>query len=396
MTRSLAADGASSRGYETDAWVIYAGGPRDTSHAELVRERIEIDPLGPGEVLVEPLYGCWEGNMGHAIERSPVDICRMRREKRVVLGNAGVVRVVELGPEVKGVAPGDVAMLFASGEQDRVGYMKKALGFDAVGQSGMLAKRTKLREDQLIVLPPNNGFSLPQWAAFSVRYVTAWSNWELAYGVFRLQMTAEDCPRPYVWGWGGGTTLAELDLAQRFGCDAVMISGTDVNIDLIKSCGIEMIDRREYPNLLLDQERFDADATYRESHNRSKREFVQRVTERTNGELVHIFLDYLGPPVYQLTLRLLARQGVIATAGWKEGRDVSHSRSQECIMRHQHIYTHYARRSQAEAAISYAIKTGWMPQVDERVYSFDEIPELGQRYLQGDTHYFSCYSINPT
>ncbi len=110
--------------------------------------------------------------------------------------------------------------------------------------------------------------------------------------------------------------------------------------------------------------------------------------------MVHIFLDYVGTPVYQLTLRALAREGVIATAGWKEGQEISHMRAAECIQRHQHIYTHFARRSQAEAAMAYAEKTGWMASVDPRIYSFDEIPELAARYKRGDTHYFSCFSIN--
>ncbi len=211
---------AMGKGYEAEAWVLHAGESRVSTPAELVRERITIGPLGPREVLVEPLYGSWEGNMGHALDRQPVDICRMRREKKVVIGNAGVVRVVELGPEVTQLSVGQVGMMFSNGEPDRAGYMIKALGYDAHGQMGLLAKRSKLQESQIIPLPQNTRFSLPQWAAFSIRYVTAWANWELAYGVFRLQLHLEDCARPHVWGWGGGTTLAELDLARRFGCNA--------------------------------------------------------------------------------------------------------------------------------------------------------------------------------
>ena len=41
-------------------------------------------------MLAEPLYGCWEGNMSHAVERRPIDIYRDRGEEKVVIGNAGV------------------------------------------------------------------------------------------------------------------------------------------------------------------------------------------------------------------------------------------------------------------------------------------------------------------
>ena len=40
--------------------------------------------------------------------------------------------------------------------------------------------------------------------------MTAWSNWELAYGTLRLLLNENDLPHPQVWGWGGGVTLGEL------------------------------------------------------------------------------------------------------------------------------------------------------------------------------------------
>ena len=38
-------------------------------------------------------------------------------------------------------------------------------------------------------------------------------------------------PIPHVWGWGGGTTFAELDLARRHGCHTVMLSGHDGRLE---------------------------------------------------------------------------------------------------------------------------------------------------------------------
>ena len=78
----------------SDAWVIYAGekGAPPTP-TKLVRETFEFSDPGPEEALVSPLFGCMEGNMGHAVERKPIDLCLARGEAKVVVGNAGVVRV---------------------------------------------------------------------------------------------------------------------------------------------------------------------------------------------------------------------------------------------------------------------------------------------------------------
>src|SRR5581483_5987522 len=204
--------------YDAVAWVLYPG---DSSSRDLVREEITIDPIRPNEVLAAPLYGCWEGNMGHAIARRPLDVCLVRDEEKVVIGNAGVVRVLETGAAVTNVRAGQNAVVFPNGVADSRGYMLKALGYDAPGQVGLLSTRMKLTDRQVIPIPDNTRHTLPQWAAFSVRYVTAWSNWLVAWGVFRLQVFEDECPSPHTWGWGGGTTLAEMDLARRHGCNTV-------------------------------------------------------------------------------------------------------------------------------------------------------------------------------
>jgi hypothetical protein len=114
-----------------DAWLLYAGDTEHPSRATLVREPLQVPRPGPGEVIAEPLYGCWEGNMGHALERQPVDICRQRGEPRVVIGNAGVVRVRECGEGVDGLRPGQHAIIFCTGVEDRWGYPDKILAYDA-------------------------------------------------------------------------------------------------------------------------------------------------------------------------------------------------------------------------------------------------------------------------
>jgi NADPH:quinone reductase-like Zn-dependent oxidoreductase len=381
---------------KADAWLLYAGDGGQPSRATLRRETIELAPPGPGEVIAEPLYGCWEGNMGHALDRRPVDICRQRGEPRVVIGNAGVVRVRECGEGVVRLKPGQNAIIFCTGVEDRWGYPDKILAYDAPGTMGCLATLMRVRERQLIPVPEGTRYSLAQWAAFSLRYITAWANWQLASGVFRLSVPQEECPAPHVWSWGGGVSLATLDLAQRHGCRTVMLSGSDHHLATIEQAGITALDRRQFGELCCDEARYAGDAAYRKEYREKERALEEEVRARTGGEMVQIFVDYVGAPVYRLTLRLLSREGVITTAGWKEGMELRHLRAKECIDRHQHVHTHYARYCQGVEAVRYAEQTGWMPRVDERIYPFSEIPALAEDYHAERTSYFPCFSINPS
>lgn len=394
--------------HRVQAWLLHAGQPGSTGPGELVQDTIELPEVGPDQVLVEPLYGCWGGNMTHAIERAPADICRQRGEPWVVLGNAAVVRVLQVGadaarppapgapvrgPDPRDLRPGRLAMLFSTSVADRHGYTVKALAYDAAGTMGCLARRMLVRPHELLFLPEHTRHALPAWAAFCGSSVTAWSNLELAHGVLRLQLDADELPTPHVWGWGGGTTLAELDLARRRGCAAVQLSASPRRLALIARAGVTPLERE--PALSFDDARFAGDLAYRRAYLESEARFLREVERRTDGEGVHIFLDYLGQPVHRATLKALAREGVIATAGWKLGMVLTHLRAAECIHRRQHIHTHYARYPQGLAAVAYAEAESWIPEVDPEIFAFDQIPELARRYAAGELGFYSTFAINP-
>src|SRR4051812_10482010 len=114
----------------SEGWFLYAGDRATHPNSGLIREVFELSPPGEGQVIAEPLYGAWEGNMGHALNRSPVDVCKWRREDRGLLGNSGVVRVLECGPAVSSVKVGDFAIVFCGTDRDPFGYPKKILGYD--------------------------------------------------------------------------------------------------------------------------------------------------------------------------------------------------------------------------------------------------------------------------
>jgi NADPH:quinone reductase-like Zn-dependent oxidoreductase len=147
---------------KADGWFLYAGdGSRDARPGQLVRETFEVPRLKENQVLVEPLFGSWEGNMGHAVMRRPVDVCLQRGEPKVILGNSGVVRVLEIGKAVTTVKPDQLAIVLGSGEVDRFGYMVKAMAYDAVGTMGLLATRSVVDQITLIPLPTENQIPAP-------------------------------------------------------------------------------------------------------------------------------------------------------------------------------------------------------------------------------------------
>jgi len=137
----------------TEAWVLHENRNSSNengshngngSHAGKIDLRLEtfsLPDLKEYEVLAEPVVGCWEGNMSHAVTRRPVDICKLRRENSVVIGNAGVVRVLKPGPGVTLVKEGDLCLVFCNGSWDEFGYPKKIYGYDAEGTVAFWPKK---------------------------------------------------------------------------------------------------------------------------------------------------------------------------------------------------------------------------------------------------------------
>ena len=382
--------------HSTEAWVLIRGGAsREGQPGELRRQIISFSNLQSTEVLAQPLYGSWEGNMTHALQRQPVDICRMRREGWIVLGNSGVVRILQTGAAVSNLRAGDLCILVPIGRTDPWGYATKIFGYDAPGTLGLLAKEIKLDASQVIPIPSNSRHRLEQWAAFSVRYATAWANWKIAYGCYRLQMSERYCPSPWVWGWGGGVAFGELTLALRFGCRAAMIASHPDRIEMIRSAGIIAIDRREFPDLDFDEERFKSDTEYKRRYLKSEKRFLEIVRDHTQGIGASIFLDNIGKPIFRATLRALARQGVVSTVGWKHGMELSVSRAAECIGQHIHVHTHASSREEGERAIRFAEEHSWLPPVSGRVYDWDEIPQLASDFESGRVaSYFPMFRVN--
>jgi NADPH:quinone reductase-like Zn-dependent oxidoreductase len=398
----------------TEAWVLHEGPlpaksdrpqPPRGSEAGVSDDAFRLEtfefpePTGD-DCLVEPLYGCWEGNFSHAIARVPVDICRQRGERKVVLGNSGVVRVLRPGPEVKGLREGDVCLLVGTHIKDRYGYMTMAYAYDAPNTMGLLARRSSVPARALMPVPRDSRFTLPQWAAFNLRYLTAWSNHRVAYGAWRLHVPEKLFPEGFpVWAWGGGVAFAQLTLARiKDSARCVLITSLQARRALAERAGLETVDRSTYPDLSFHASRYDADPEYAARYRDCEKRFVQEVHARTDGEGAAIFIDNIGTPVFRATLKALAREGVVTTCGWKKGMRLELLRAMECIARHTFIHTHYATRPEAEDAVRFACERGWMVPQDAlgKIWEWNEVAKLAAGHLTGAIEsYFPVYRVNP-
>lgn len=387
----------------TDAWVLHAGPPAAGSDepvpGELVREEFTFPDLEENEVLVEPLFGSWEANMSHALDRAPVDVCRQRGEDRMVIGNFAAVRVLRPGRGVTRVREGDMCLTQAFARTDEHGYVKLVHAYDAPGTIGVLARQTKIGEHLLLPLPKDSRYTPRQWAASYGRYWTAWDNWRVAYACWQSQVrrpAADLDPRPLAFGWGGGVAVAELELAQRDGFVAAMASSNPRRLAEIEAKGMIPVDRRLFPDLDYDEQRFETDPEYRRRYQQSERVFLRTIQELSGRRGAAVIIDNIGRPVHRATLRALGRQGVLTTVGWKHGMRLETVRANECIKRHIHVHTHACRFSDIEEILEYQEETGWMVELgDQRVYQFDEIPELARDYENGKLDsYFPLFQVN--
>lgn len=381
---------------QTEAWVLRRGARGESERGKLELATIELPPLEDEELLVEPLYGCWEANMMHALQRDPVDVCRLRREQEVVLGNAGVVRVVEKGAKATVCDIGDVCVLVPIGTSDQIGHTVRVFGYDAPHTIGMLAKRTILNQNQVTPLPKPTRHKYQQWAGFPIRYATAWENWILSYGIWKLQFAGEELPPTHIWGWGGGVSLAQLELAQHFDCQTAMIASTDKRLAQIAERGITPIDRREFADLEYDEEKFNTDRRWRANYLKAEGVFLDLVEQHTGGDGVSIFVENIGLPVFRATLRALGRMGIVTTAGWREGKELTFDRATQCITRHVFVHTHGCRRETGVDAVAFGEEHGWLPPPGAEQYAWEDVPQLAADYEAGKIEsYFPVFEVNP-
>lgn len=380
----------------TEAWVLRRGEKGTTEPGVLEKAAYRLPPMTEHHVLAEPIYGTWEANMTHCLERLPIDVCRIRREAEVVLGNAGVVRILKTGSAVTTCREGDMCLLVPIGSADEYGHMIKVFGYDAPNLMGLLAKRAVYHELNVTPIPNPTRHAYQRWAGFPVRYGTAWENWKLCYHVWQTQFDLGDFPPPHVSGWGGAVSLAMAQLAVHFDCPASLVASTDYRLNLLRQLGITPIDRRKFPDLDFDESRFETDRAYRAKYLQSEGAFLEEIENVTNGKGVSIFVDNIGGPVFRASLRALGRLGIITTSGWKHGKHLSYDRTAATVNRHIFLHVHGCRRSEGMRSVEFAEEHGWLPPDGAEVYRWNDVPQLAADYAEDKIEsYAPVFEVNP-
>ncbi|MCY1014117.1 hypothetical protein OV079_53105 [Nannocystis pusilla] len=221
--------------------------------------------------------------MTHSLQRRPIDICGQRRERRVVIGNGSVLRVLRAGADVRGIHEGAVGILMAVTCRTSSVTQILVQGYDAPGTVGVLAKRTKIAARNFLPLPLESQHRLEQWAAFSVRYLTAWSNYQR--GARRLSPADRRAPGPRAVRARLGRRLDPRGARAGPAGRQPHRDGDrqPQRLAELDRSGIGGIDRRAFADIEFDESRYHGDPGYREAYRASEQAFLATVRDFTGG-----------------------------------------------------------------------------------------------------------------
>ena len=91
----------------------------------------------------------------------------------------------------------------------------------AAADRSVLARQTKMHQKQLIPIPKNTTWPLEQWAAFSLRYVTAWSGPRARVTSCALRLGAPAYPGDTLAFTGAVTADEVVEGSRRVSVDVV-------------------------------------------------------------------------------------------------------------------------------------------------------------------------------
>ncbi|WP_432015382.1 SDR family NAD(P)-dependent oxidoreductase [Streptomyces cucumeris] len=245
---------------DTPAWRIGLGAAGTEGGPVAVPAPDALAPLGPGEVRVAVRAA--------GLNFHDVVVSLGLDPDQPVLGSEGAGTVLEVGPGVDDLAPGDRVM----------GVFGGAFGPTAVSDRRTLA-------------PVPAGWTFAQAASVPIAYLTAW------YGLFDLG-GLRDGQSVLVHAATGGVGTAAVQLARHAGAE-VYATASPAKWDVLRERGVD------------------------EAHLASTRttEFATAFLEATGGKGVDVVLDCLAREFVDASLRLLPRGGRFVEMGKTDVRD---------------------------------------------------------------------------
>jgi NADPH:quinone reductase-like Zn-dependent oxidoreductase len=353
------------------------GGSREAFDVRRVLRAEEVDaqPLGESDVRVRVLIVSAEYNVVHAALADVVDIAAAHGGKHYP-GNSFLGEVVEVGPHVSNVRPGDVVVPSGTSVYDAFGYPQRTWGFDD-SRRGCYAEEVVLPASMLHHAPLRCGLNLWQIAVLPLRAGNAYHMWRRAHDVFRAKVPRERLAYLNVMAFGGGVSELFLMMAHAEGHDAVYCAATAARRAHMESLGIRTIDQKEF-------NRFATDADIRR--------FGVHIRRITCGANMNIVCDMFRGRVFEAGLVAMAKQGVNISSGWQLDTNVNYNSSllslKQITLDHAHVET-----SLAAPAVASLFGRVLRPLVHPRIYSFAELPEAIDDACHGRHEGFAAIQV---
>lgn len=210
-----------------------------------------------------------------------------------VMGADGAGTVDAVGPEVRGIAPGDPVAI-------NPGVSDGTCEFCRDGEESLCVSYQLLGEHrpgtmgEYVVVPAVNALRLAPdtpWidaAALPLASLTAWR-----MVVTRAAVSERDLV--LIWGIGGGVAVQALQIAKRLGARVWVTSSSDAKLDRARALG--------------------ADETF----NHRTQDVPREVRERTGKRGVDVVIDNVGEATWSQSMRMLAKRGRLVTCGATTG-----------------------------------------------------------------------------
>ncbi len=248
---------------------------------------------GPGEVLVRVL----------AVSLNHLDLWVRRGMPGVeiplprILGCDGTGEIAALGAGVTGLAVGDRVVIepgHSSGESahDRAGNDHLSDDYGILGEHSDGLDCEFVVVPARLVTPLPDGLDPVQAAAAPLVFLTAW-------GMLVTRARIQAGETVLVHGGASGVGSAAIQIAKARGARVIASAGTEAKRELCRTLGAdEVVDQRA--------ERWD-----------------KPVKQWSEGRGVDVVVEHVGPATWDLSMRVLARNGRLVTCGATTGPKVS-------------------------------------------------------------------------
>lgn len=335
------------------------GGDRDAFRIAnvLQLDRLELRPLGPGDLRLKILAVSAEHNILHAATADTVNIAEIRGGK-IYPGNSAVGEVVEVGDAVSRFRPGDVVLTQCNARPDPFGFPLRIHAYDDPQSIGWYAEQAVVAEWQVVAAPLACGLSLWEIAALPLRAPTAYHLWRRGEAIYRAKVSYERKPVLNVLSFGGGVGELFLMLARFHGHNAYFCSGSAERRAAMEQLGIVGIDQREF---------------HRFAQHSDVRAFGEHVAKITDGAKMDVVCDMLRGPVFDAGIAAAARQGVNVSSGWQLAKATTYDSAALSVKQITLDHMHYETLLGVDACTALYGKV-FRPAIHKEVYAFQDMP----------------------